>query len=438
MNILIIGSGAREHAISMAMARSSQQKALFCYGSSINPGIERLCKDYRKGDILDSPMIVSQALNWQIDLAIIGPEAPLEVGLADAFKVASIPVIGPRQKLARIESSKSYARKLMDEHNIPGNPMAKSFKTLDGIESFLHELGEDNYVIKADGLMGGKGVKLAGEHLKSYQEALDWCADIIAQDHSILIEEKLIGQEFSLICFCDGIRAVPMPIIQDHKRAYVNDQGPNTGGMGSYSDVNHSLPFLTSDEVAEALEINQAMLKAVMQREGLPYIGFLYGSFMATKKGIYVIEFNARLGDPEALNVLSLLESDFLDICQAMVQGRLNRLNIEFAHKATVCKYVVPKGYPDHPVKNIPIDVSEIKDDGHLFFAAVDLQADGQLLATGSRVAAYVGIADNLTVAEQIAESNIQLIKGDIFHREDIGTEKLIAARIEEMNALRT
>ena len=352
MNILIIGSGAREHAIAAALHRSTHQPRLFCCGTSHNPGISQMTHQYWVGDISDAAAVTVVAKEWQIGLAIIGPEAPLESGVADALWQNAVPTVGPRKMLARIETSKSFARELMQKYKIPGLPRFRVFDSMTGVSAFLAELGEGRYVIKANGLMGGKGVKVAGDHLASFQEALQFCEFILTQKQTFIIEEKLIGQEFSFMAFCDGECLVPMPIVQDHKRAYVDDKGPNTGGMGSYSDANHSLPFLSEDDKQAAWKINEAVFSALSQELQENYVGILYGSFIATHEGIYVIEFNARFGDPEALNVLTILESDFPVICQAMVTGSLTPEMVCFAHQATVCKYAVPQGYPETPVKN--------------------------------------------------------------------------------------
>ena len=392
---------------------------------------------YWVGDITDVDTIVQTAKEWQIGLAIIGPEAPLEKGLADAFWRASIPTIGPKQKLARIETSKSFARELMQKHNIAGLPRFRAFHDVHGITEFLAELGEGNYVVKANGLMGGKGVKVAGDHLHSISDAFEFCKDIIAHGQSLVIEEKLIGQEFSFMCFCDGEHIVPMPLVQDHKRAFVDDKGPNTGGMGSYSDVNHSLPFLSEEEVSAAWKINQAVYYALLNEVKDKYIGILYGSFIATRKGVYVIEFNARFGDPEALNVLTILESDFAALCQAMVMGNITEAHAKFAHQATVCKYAVPTGYPDAVnMEGVPIEICAVKNKAHLYLASVNV-ADGKIYTTGSRTAAYVGVADSISCAEEIAEKEIRGITGPLFHREDIGTDRLIQKRVDEMRRLR-
>ncbi len=436
MKFLIIGSGAREHAIAKALSRSKHQPEIFCCGSSHNPGIETLSKGFWVGAITAVEIIVRQAQNWQIDMAFIGPEAPLEVGLADALWNAGIPTIGPKKQLAQIETSKAFTRELLEKYQIKASPEYRVFVDTFEVKQFLQHLGSDGYVIKADGLMGGKGVKVAGDHLHSFQEALEFCAELTANGQTFVIEEKLIGQEFSLLCLSDGNRLVTMPAVQDHKRAYNGDLGPNTGGMGSYSDANHSLPFLTEKDLEDARHINESMMNALTAKYRERYIGILYGSFMATKKGIKLIEYNARFGDPECLNVLSILESDFVEICLAMLDGTLHPSMAEFTHLATVCKYAVPEGYPDAPLKNILIDISEIEQHENLYLGAVNA-VDGKLYATGSRTAAVVGIAETLAAAEASAEEMIQLIKGQLFHREDIGTPALIEKRIQHMKSLR-
>jgi phosphoribosylamine--glycine ligase len=437
MNILVVGSGAREHAIARALNLSKHQPQIYCCGTSHNPGIEEMAQAYWVGDISDIEQVTHQASQWQIMMAIIGPEAPLEHGLADALEACGIAVIGPKKLLAQIETSKAFARDLMQKYGISGLPKYKIFSNSTGVIEFLNELGPNHYVVKANGLMAGKGVKVAGDHLHSYQEALDYCMEIFAQGQSLVIEEKLVGQEFSFMCFSDGNTLVPMPLIQDNKRAYVDDKGPNTGGMGSYSAPDHSLPFLRPSDVESAWNINQQVLNALMTEMNEKYLGILYGGFIATATGVYVIEFNARFGDPESLNVLSILESDFVDLCLSLIQGNLQADQVVFSKKATVCKYAVPDGYPDHPLRHVEIDINKVRNKTYLYLAAVNA-AEGKLYATGSRTAAYVGVADNIGLAEQIAEQEISCIEGPLFHRKDIGTSALINKRIEAMQRLRS
>jgi fusion protein PurCD len=251
-----------------------------------------------------------------------------------------------------------------------------------------------------------------------------------------VIEEKFIGEEFSLMSFCDGDTLKHMPAVQDHKRAYEGDTGPNTGGMGTYSDANHSLPFLTKNDIVEAHQINTQTAKAVKDKFGEGYQGILYGGFMATESGVKLIEYNARFGDPEAMNVLSLLDSDFIEICNGITDGTLENLDVKFQNKATVCKYAVPEGYPNSPVKNELINISKIENPDGLFYASVDIQ-NGKLVEAGSRTVAVVGVADSISNAENIAEKEVSAIDGPLFHRSDIGTDMVIQKRINHMRSLR-
>ncbi len=433
--ILVIGSGAREHAIVRALNRSHQEKEIFCIASNMNPGIAELCDELLIGNFNDPDFVVNYTNEIGVTLAIIGPENPLENGVADALWSVKVKVVGPKKNLAKLETSKAFTRDLLKEYDIPGGPKYRTFDSMNGVAEFLNELGE-NYVVKYDGLAGGKGVKVSGEHLHSHDEALAYCQELTDKDGEFVIEEKFIGEEFSLMSFCDGDTLKHMPAVQDHKRAYEGDTGPNTGGMGTYSDANHSLPFLTQDDIAEAHQINIQTAKAVKDKFGEGYRGILYGGFMATANGVKLIEYNARFGDPEAMNVLSLLESDFIEICNGIADKSLNKVDVHFSNKATVCKYAVPEGYPNSPVKGEQIDISKIKNPDGLFYASVDIQ-NGKLVEAGSRTVAVVGMADSISNAEKIAEKEVSAIAGPLFHRSDIGTDMVIQKRINHMKSIR-
>lgn len=436
MNILLVGSGGREHAIAKAFKKSKHNPALFCFASSNNPGIKEITSGYAVGKITDPKAVTDFATQNNINWAFIGSETPLEAGVVDALKAAGIPSVGPTKKLAQLESSKSFTRNLLTEYNIPACPAFHYFTSMEGVENFIRSLG-GNYVVKADGLMGGKGVKVSGDHLSSIEEGIAWCQELIDDGKTFLIEEKLIGQEFSLMSFSDGTHVAHMPAVQDHKRAFVGDKGPNTGGMGSYSDANHSLPFLTPEDIAAARAINEATIAAIRDKYREEYKGILYGGFMATRDGVKLIEYNARFGDPETMNLVPTLESDFVELCQAIIDGTLNQDLAQFAPVATVCKCVVPEGYPDNPVKDKRIDISEVENKDCLYFAAVDQRPDG-LYETGSRTIAVLGIGKTIAEAEQIAEEETRKIKGPVFHREDIGTAELINKRVEMMKQIRS
>jgi len=434
MNILLVGSGAREHAIAHALNNSPQEKNIFCLASNMNPGISELCTEIKIDDINDPKLVSSYALKIGAAIAIVGPENPLAMGVADALWAMGTKVVGPKKNLAQIETSKSFARDLLTEYDIPACPEYRTFSSMDGVLPFLQDLGE-HYVVKYDGLAGGKGVKVAGDHLHSHNEATAYCQSLVDRGGKFIIEEKLIGQEFSLMSFCDGNSLKHMPAVQDHKRAYEGDIGPNTGGMGTYSDANHSLPFLNEEDINMAHSINVSTAKALKDKFGEGYKGVLYGGFISTANGVKLIEYNARLGDPEAMNVLPLLDSCFIDICNGIVDGNLSHVDVQFKAKATVCKYAVPQGYPDNPIRGIPIEISDVQNPEQLFYASVDIK-DGQLILAGSRAVAAVGIADNISSAEEIAEKNISAIKGPVFHRTDIGTNKLIQNKLDHMLSL--
>ena len=435
LNILIIGSGAREHAIARAIDASNREKNVFCIASNLNPGIVELCDELIVGDFNDPDFVVSYAKEVNANLVIIGPENPLGQGVADSLLDANIRVVGPKKDLAQIETSKAFTRDLLSKYNIAGGPKYKTFSSIHGVSEFLSDLGQ-HYVVKFDGLAGGKGVKVSGEHLHSHKEAMDYCSEIVTNKGTFVIEEKFIGEEFSLMSFCDGETLKHMPIVQDHKRAFENDTGPNTGGMGTYSDANHSLPFLNKSDIEEAKSINQETIKALKNEFNEGYVGILYGGFIATENGVKLIEYNARFGDPEAMNVLSILDSDFLEICDLMTQKKLKEIDIIFKNKATVCKYAVPNGYPNKPVKNQPIDLNKIENPENLYYASVDIKND-ILVESGSRTVAYVGIGDTIFSAEKIVEREISKVRGPVFHRSDIGKEKLINKKINHMKSLR-
>ncbi|MEE8340671.1 MAG: phosphoribosylamine--glycine ligase [Candidatus Neomarinimicrobiota bacterium] len=436
MNVLIVGSGAREHAIARSVKRSKTPNKLYCFASNRNPGIEIISEIIEIGKISDPQAVSRFAAKHSIDLAIIGPEAPLANGVVDALQENNIQCVGPTENLAQIETSKGFTRDLMQKYNIPGCPRYRTFDDLVNVAEFLKTLGED-YVVKFDGLMGGKGVKVSGEHLNSHAEALEYCKQMIAKNGKFVIEEKLIGEEFSLMSFCDGEHLIHMPPVQDHKRAYENDTGPNTGGMGSYNDANQSLPFLTKTDIGSAMAINIATAKALKEEFGSGYKGILYGGFIATADGVKLIEYNARFGDPEAMNVLVLLQSDLLDVFLGIANSSLSKCNAIFSNEATVCKYAVPVGYPDSPIKGKIIDILKIQNPDQLFFASVDTE-NGALFEAGSRTVAVIGIADTLQEAEAVAESEIKRIEGPLFHRTDIGTNRLIKKRIDHMKNLRS
>ncbi len=384
--------------------------------------------------------ILNRAREEKPDFVLIGPEEPLAAGVVDAIQgKLGIPCIGPTKSLARLESSKAFTRELVAKYRIPGNPEYRVFRNVNGVASYIRSL--DGYVVKPDGLTGGKGVKISDAHLFSVAEAVAYCEELFRDGHeAVVIEEKLDGEEFSLQSFCDGTHVKHMVVVQDHKRAGEADTGLNTGGMGSYSCEDHSLPFLLPHQVEEARAINEAVARALFAETGTKYKGILYGGFMATRNGIRLLEYNARFGDPETLNVLSVLKTDFVDICEAIIRENLDELPIVFDRLATVCKYIVPDGYPENPVRGVRIDLTHVPKDSDklkMYLAAVDEKPDGIYLS-GSRAIAFVGIGKDLDEAETIAEEAAAAVGGPVYHRKDIGTHALIQQRIAHMKAIQS
>ena len=354
--------------------------------------------------------------------------------MADALAKEGIPCIGPKRILAQLETSKSFTRSLLDTYKIPGNPLFASFtrESIANADAFVRDIRQ--FVVKPDGLTGGKGVWVQGDHFRTKEEGIAYARECLQDHPRVIIEEKLEGEEFSLQCLTDGETVVAMPAVQDHKRAFEDDKGPNTGGMGSYSCPDHLLPFLTRKDVEEGLEITKKVCRALYEEAGDPYIGVMYGGFMKTKKGVRLIEYNARFGDPETMNILPILKTDFVDICRAMIDSKLETVGIEFAKKATVCKYIVPEGYPSNPAKGGKIEVDESAD-AYFYYAAVEGKEDG-IHMSPSRAVGVVGIADTLEEAERIAEDGCSRVKGKVYHRRDIGTRQLIQKRIDHMDSI--
>ena len=308
---------------------------------------------------------------------------------------------------------------------------------MDGIESYIEDVGAENLVVKPEGLTGGKGVKVFGDHLFSKTDILDYCQELTNNNNRFLLEEKCVGEEFTLQTFVDGKTVLGSPLVQDHKRAYEDDKGPNTGGMGSYSMEDHLMPFITQTDVNMALEDMKETVAAVKTETGVEYKGFLYGQFMKTAKGLKLIEYNSRFGDPEAMNVLPLLQGNLVEICWGIINGNLSK-KFKFEKKATVCKYLAPEGYPVNPKKDelVKINREKIKESGAKYYYASVYRESGKIYTTTSRAMGVLGIADSLEEAEKIAENGVKCIEGNLFHRKDVGTQKLLQKRINHMNSL--
>jgi phosphoribosylamine--glycine ligase len=416
--------------------------------SSNNPGIIKLAKKAAVMKTSDPATVADYAIQTRPEIAVVGPEAPLVNGVVDALTKQGIKCVGPSRKLARLEGDKAFCRELMSRHAIAGNPVFRIFTDLQGAESFIKTAGP--VAIKPAGLTGGKGVKVSREDLPTKEDELAYAREIfrnkIGGTEKLVVEELLDGEEYSLQAFVDGQDIYVMPLVQDHKRAYENDSGPNTGGMGSYSDRNHLLPFVSQGDLDFSSRIMTDVVRALQKDTGSEYRGVLYGQFMLArgadeeKPSPKLIEFNCRFGDPEAMNVLPLLsdETSLLEICERVADGNLTPRHVLFQPKASVCKYLVPANYPERARTGemISVDEGAIAGEGALlFYASVDLK-DGQIVTTASRTIGLVAIGDTMEDAEKTVEEAMPYVKGPLRHRADIGTSRLVRKRIDHMRSL--
>lgn len=424
--VLLIGGGAREHAIGEALCRSGRVE-LVTLAHNHNPGLSKLSHAFVNLDEKDVNGIVRWAEPEGFDFAVIGLEDPLAVGLPDALRQIGIPTVGPDHGAARVETSKLFTRDLMRKYQIPGRVEYRYFTDPTALAAFLKDADQE-FALKPVGLTAGKGVRVMGEQLGSVDEAIEYGQTVIESElggvAGVVVEERLRGQEFTLQAFTDGNAISPMPLVKDYKRAFEGDHGPNTGSMGSYSQSDGLLPFVDATRRDEALKVLESVVHA-LKDEGHTYQGIMYGQFMMTEVGAKLIEINARFGDPEAVNVLPLLENDFVDVCRAIIDGSLADQQIQFSRSATVCKYITPPDYGLAPEVGVPIrlDREAIESLGVMvFFAKVD-ERDGEFLTTTSRSIALVGIADTVEEAESAVEASLQHVDGNYHLRHDIARD---------------
>ncbi|SNR32188.1 phosphoribosylamine--glycine ligase [Halorubrum vacuolatum] len=422
--VLLVGGGGREHAIARSLADDCD---LYACASNRNPGIRSLTDGFEVIDETDARSIVDFADDVGAMLAVIGPEAALAAGVADALDDADVYTFGPRESEARVETDKAYQRRFMRDADIPGCPDFETFDDMEAACAYIDSY-DDDLAVKPAGLTGGKGVKVIGdqvtpEEAKTYLRESDY--------DRVVLEERLVGEEFTIQAFVANGEYRLTPAVQDHKRAYVGDDGPNTGGMGSYTDTTDHLPFMTPDDYDAAAKVIDAVVDA------LPgYKGILYGQFMLTAEGPKVIEFNARFGDPEAMNTLPALETPFIEVLTAARDGD-PLPSLAFSGEATVCKYAVPDGYPTDPDSGARITVDEeTVGDALLFYASVDEREDG-LYTTTSRAFAVVGMGELIAAAEERAEAALAAAGDGVRIRHDIGKPDLVQSRIDHMDEIR-
>ena len=439
MRVLVVGGGAREHSIGLALHQAGAEVVVAA--PTTNPGLATFARAMTRVDVAVPEPIVAFARAQRVDYAVIGPEAALAAGVGDALRSESVPVVGPSRAGARIETSKRYCRDLLAKHRILASPKVVGLSSLDEVDARVAEFGGP-FVVKPVGLTAGKGVAVMGVDFATPEEGASYAKELLATApgrNGILLEEKVEGEEFSLMAFVTDSGVYPMPLVHDYKRARAGDAGPNTGGMGSYSQRDHLLPFLSSSARDRALEVLTATV-AALRSEGVDYRGVLYGGFMQTARGPVLLEFNARFGDPESINVLSLYEpGDFAELLHGVAVGRVDPTLVQFRLRATVVRYVVPAGYPDAPQSGavITIDEPAIERLGvHVRFGAVEARGPGQFALMTSRGVALVGEASAIHEAATRVEAALAYVTGEYEVRHDIGTKEDLALRVEHLRTL--
>ncbi|MFT4147667.1 MAG: phosphoribosylamine--glycine ligase [Micrococcaceae bacterium] len=412
MNILVLGNGGREHAIITALLKDTTISEILCA-----PGNAGIAQDVKTVNIdpSDAQAVVKLAQETKADLVVIGPEAPLVAGVADALRAQNITVFGPDQAAAQLEASKTFAKKIMQKAGIP-TAQSLSCSSIEHVTTALEQFGAP-YVVKDDGLAGGKGVVVTTNHEKALKHAQQ-CLDA---GNKVVIEEYLDGPEVSLFAICDGKIALPLQAAQDFKRALDQDQGPNTGGMGAYTPLDW-LPKNFAQEVIE--KVAQPCLDEMAQR-GTPFVGLLYCGLAVTKDGIKVVEFNARFGDPETQVVLSVLKTPLAQLLYQAALGKLNPdTSIEFSDEYAVDVILASGGYPLKAETGFPILGLDNITDAHVIHAGTALSDKGEFISSGGRVLATVAQGKTLAQARQKAYNALEAIElKHSFFRHDIALQ---------------
>ncbi|WP_152365663.1 phosphoribosylamine--glycine ligase [Microlunatus speluncae] len=405
MRVLIIGTGGREHALALAIAADPAVTEV--HAAPGNPGIAE-CATNHPVDPLSGPEVAALATRLGVDLVVVGPEAPLVAGVADPVREAGIAVFGPSGAAAKIEGSKTYAKEIMAAAGVP-TAQARTCGTAAEIEAALDEFGPP-YVVKDDGLAAGKGVVVTEDRGIAVEHALR-CAPVV-------IEEFLDGPEVSLFAITDGTTVRPLRPAQDFKRAYDDDAGPNTGGMGAYTPLPWAPDDLVDDVLARVLQPTVDELR----RRGTPFVGLLYAGLALTSRGLRVIEFNARFGDPETQALLPLLKTPLATLLAAAAAGELAaQPELEWADRAAVTVVLASNGYPESPRQGDQLTVAELPAGSHVVHAGTALDGQGRLVSAGGRVLAVVGIGADLDDARELAYRALTKIELEgSFYRRDI------------------
>lgn len=427
MKVLVVGGGGREHALAWKIAQSGRVSEVF-----VAPGNAGTASEPNMHNVAiaadDVPALVQFARDKDIGLTVIGPEAPLVVGVVDAFQAAGLRCYGPSAKAAQLEGSKAFTKDFLARHHIPTAEYG-NFTEIDAAIAYIREKGAP-IVVKADGLAAGKGVILA----QTEEEAIAAVQDMLAGNafgeagHRVVIEEFLIGEEASFIVMVDGEHILPMASSQDHKARDNGDQGPNTGGMGAYSPAPVVTPDMHDRIMREVIEPTVNGMTA----DGIPYTGFLYAGVMITPDGVpKVLEFNCRFGDPETQPIMARLQSDFVGLIEAALDKRLHEVTAEWDTRASLGVVLAAGGYPDKYRKGDVISGLEkaANLDGKVFHAGTELK-DGQVVTNGGRVLCAVGLGNTVTEAQANAYALVKEIDwADVYYRTDIGHRAIARER---------
>ena len=408
--VLVVGGGGREHAIVDALSRSPQVDKIYCAPGNAGIAAQAECMPIKDTDVAG---LKAFALANGIDLTVVGPEASLAVGIVDSFREAGLSIFGHTVSATRIESSKEFAKILMEKYGVP----TASYKSFTDFGEALAYVSGRPFpaVLKYDGLAAGKGVVIAADLAEAEAALRDMLLDGSFGAGKVVVEDFLTGPEFSFLCFVEGEKVYPMPLSQDHKRAFDGDKGPNTGGMGAYT----GLPFIDEADRTFALEKIMKPVAAAMVAEGCPLSGVLYGGLMKTPAGIKVIEFNARFGDPETEVVLPLLESDIYDIFSAVADGREPSAPLCWSDDVTIGVVLASEGYPGKYAKGFPIKGLD-KVDATVYHMGT-ASRDGELVTAGGRVMIVVCRGRDLPAAhKKVLEEVAKIDCPQLFHRSDI------------------
>ena len=422
MNVLIVGSGGREHAIALKVAESKRADKI--YAAPGNAGIAEVAECVNIS-VMDFPALIEFAKEKNVDFVIVGPDDPLVAGAVDEFEKAGFKTFGPRAEAAIIEGSKSFSKKLMKKYNIP----TAGYEVFNSADKAFEYLKNVHYpiVLKADGLALGKGVLICDDREEAFEGIRTIMQDkkFGSAGDTIVIEEFMTGPEVSVLCFCDGETIKPMTSAMDHKRAKDGDKGLNTGGMGNISPS----PFYTKEIEEFCMENIYKPTMAAMKSEGRAFKGVLFVGLMLTPEGVKVLEYNARFGDPEAQVVLPRMKSDILDIMEACVDGRLAEVELEFEDNAAVCVVLASDGYPLLYDKGKEVTIKEGfgKDGLYLYHAGTKL-VDGKVVTTGGRVFGVTATGKDLKEARDKAYKATELVEFENkYMRTDIGKKALEA-----------